>query len=546
MVEVIRKKGFLYFIDFYKIINFLFFAACLFFTKMLALFFLHERAENIGLSNILYKLYSVTLTVLFVAVWILVFWYNSTNKTYFFRTGRNLRYDSTHFRRSIKELTEYFRDADTRRLDVDALPEISWQDASGLVFGKSNNRLIGYRPKKNGICTFVWGAPGDGKTTSVIIPSCRQFGLFRNKDGNLIQRGSVMVTDLKGDIYEANKKYRRIKRFSTVHWQESAHYDPLYNSRSMKKENRAIFLENLAFTIIPNEQSADAKYFVDGARDFFTGITLYLLNKDNEISFPCIIEQIVVGNFADWVIEIKNSDDTLAKSYTNHFYGENEKNVSGIYSKLVSCTRLFSTEIMKKLLVNDEDSISPANLEHGIDIYIQVDPNQIALMAPVIAMLYQDFMSAMLYRSEGQQPPIAFVLDEFGQLPAMPVIEQSAALLRAYNCSLMLCCQSLSMLDKRYGIEGRKLLLDCAKVHCFLSIMDPDTRDWASRLFGSRKVLKISNNENDTSSGRTVSEAKENVFDPEEFGDLPNNDELLIYCFGKYIRAEKTYYFLDN
>ena len=88
--------------------------------------------------------------------------------------------------------------------------------------------------------------------------------------------------------------------------------------------------------------------------------------------------------------------------------------------------------------------------------------------------------------------------------------------------------------------------VDCAKVHCFLSIMDPDTRDWASRLFGSRKVLKISNNENDTSSGRTVSEAKENVFDPEEFGDLPNNDELLIYCFGKYIRAEKTYYFLDN
>lgn len=68
------------------------------------------------------------------------------------------------------------------------------------------------------------------------------------------------------------------------------------------------------------------------------------------------------------------------------------------------------------------------------------------------------------------------------------------------------------MIEKHYGLAGRKLLMDCVKVNCFLSIMDPDTRDWASRLIGTKKVLKISNSEQQTqngTSGRSVTEARE-------------------------------------
>lgn len=203
---------------------------------------------------------------------------------------------------------------------------------------------------------------------------------------------------------------------------------------------------------------------------------------------------------------------------------------------------------MHTLLSNEGTQISPADLENCTDIYIQVDPNQMELMTPVIAMIYQTFMSAMLYRHEGQNPPIAFILDEFGQLPEMPVISQSAALLRAYNCSLLLSCQSLAMIEKHYGIAGRKLLMDCTKVHCFLSIMDPDTRDWASRLFGTRKVLKLSTSEqisDHSSSGRSVAEAIEPILAPDDFGNLPNKKTVAIYYRGKYIEAQKTSFFDD-
>lgn len=385
----------------------------------------------------------------------------------------------------------------------------------------------------------------------------------------------VAVTDVKKQFYRIEtgrnlshdfKNYKRsfielLDFFSTadpsmldvaalpsLNWKDSAHFDPLVSARSMDIGARKIFLENLAITLISNDGGSESKYFTDGARDFFTGISLYLLNKDSEISFPEIIQQIVVGTFSKWVIEIKDSDDEAAKAYTNHFYGENEKNVAGTYSKLVSATRLFSSPIMHTLLSNEDTQISPADLESCTDIYIQIDPNQMELMAPVVAMIYQTFMSAMLYRHEGQNPPIAFIIDEFGQLPEMPVISQSAALLRAYNCSLLLSCQSLAMIEKHYGIAGRKLLMDCTKVHCFLSIMDPDTRDWASRLFGTRKVLKLSTSEqisDHSSSGRSVAEAIEPIFAPDDFGNLPNKKTVAIYYRGKYIEAQKTSFF-DN
>lgn len=544
---MVKKYGLWYAVKYYNLIFHAIFALVLYLIRDYAFDFFCMITQVTERDRIFYKLYGITVPILLIAIWVIIFFVSTREKAYRYKTGRSFGYDSSHYKRTYHELVEYFQDADPMKMDIVALPTMSWKESSGLIFGKKGNKLISYEPNKNGICAMVWGAPGDGKTTSTIITSCRQFGLKKNAAGKWVQKGAVMVTDLKGDIYEANKKYRRIKRFSTIHWQESAHYDPLVDVRKMKNPSeRAIFLENLAITIIPEEQGADSKYFVDGARDFFTGISLYLLNQDSNISFPAIIEEIVIGNYSKWVLEIMKSEDKSAQAYTNHFYGENEKNVSGTYSKLVSSARLFGTDIMKTLLTNDDNVISPADLENCIDIYIQVDPNQITLMAPVIAMLYQAFMSAMLYRKEGQDPPIAFVLDEFGQIPAMPVIAQSAALMRAYNCSLLFSCQSLAMLEKHYGVAGRKLLMDCVKVNCFLSIMDPDTRDWASRLIGTRKVLKISNSEQQTQNGtvgRSVSEAREKIFEPEAFGDLPNTDELVIYYKGKYVKAEKTYYF---
>lgn len=501
-----------------------------------------EYIFNDGYNDI----FKIMIPIVLLTIWCIIVVWDLCNQFYMIETGRKLSTDRRNYGRSFSELLKFFKEADPTRLDVNGIAALNWKKANGLIFGKVADKLIYYTPYKNGVVAMVWGAPGDGKTTSIIIPSCRQFGMEFAANGTLLQNGAVMVLDLKGDIYNANRNYRRIKRFTTIHVEESAHFDPLISARSMDIGARATFLENMAITIISDDGGSESKYFTSGARDFFTGIALFLLNQNNDIAFPDIIEKIITGSYSKWVVEIMKSSDITAQSYTNRFYGENEKNVAGTYSKLVSATRFFGSSTMKELLRNKGEQIAPSDLENCTDIYIQVNPNQMELMAPVVAMIFQTFLSAMLYRKEGQTPPIAFIIDEFGQLPAMPIITQAAALLRAYNCSLMLSCQSLAMVEKHYGIAGRKMLMDCTKIHCFLSAMDPDTRDWASKLFGMRKALKVSTSEQSStdhsSNGRTVNEVQEPIFAPDDFGSLPMQNAVAIYYKGKYVKAQKTYY----
>ncbi|MCR5776228.1 MAG: type IV secretory system conjugative DNA transfer family protein, partial [Lachnospiraceae bacterium] len=352
---MVNKKELRHLIESYHIKFYIVFGIILFLLKDVAFLLMCQISHITSKEDFFYKPYRILTYSALAIIWGLIFFYNTRKRAYHSRTGRDFSYDSKNYHRSYGELVDYFKDADPLHMNIESLPRMNWRDSGGLIFGKKGDRLLSFEPRNDGICAMIWGSPGDGKTTSTIITSCRQF------------RGSVMVTDLKGDIYNANKNYRRIKRFSTIYCEDSAHYDPLAVARKMNPGERAVFLSNLAFTIIPEEDS-QAKYFVDTARDYFTGIALYLLNADDTISFPDIIEQIVLGNFKDWVIKIKQSDDKYAQSYTNHFFQGNEKNLSGGYAKLVGCTRLFSSDIMKTLLTNDEYTISPDDLENGTDI----------------------------------------------------------------------------------------------------------------------------------------------------------------------------------
>lgn len=95
-------------------------------------------------------------------------------------------------------------------------------------------------------------------------------------------------------------------------------------------------------------------------------------------------------------------------------------------------------------------------------------------------------------------------------------------------------------------------LIDCVTTFCFLSIQEVQTREWASKLIGNKKVLRVSNSLNNGSNGnentgRSVQETIEPIFQPADFGNLidknEGRDEIIVYSQGKYIKADKQYYF---
>ena len=196
---MVKKHGFWYFVKYYNLLIYLAFAIVLYLIKDYLFLLFCQLTQVTSERIIFYKIYELLVPIALAALWFFIFFYNTREKAYRYKTGRSFGYDSGHYHRTYSELVEYFQDADPMHMDIESLPTMKWQESSGLIFGKIKGKLISFEPQKNGICAMVWGAPGDGKTTSTIITSCRQFGLRKTPSGKLVQKGAVMVTGNRKD-----------------------------------------------------------------------------------------------------------------------------------------------------------------------------------------------------------------------------------------------------------------------------------------------------------------------------------------------------------
>ncbi|MCR5282704.1 MAG: type IV secretory system conjugative DNA transfer family protein [Lachnospiraceae bacterium] len=482
------------------------------------------------------------------------------NRRYHQLTGRNYSVDSAkYYPRKYYDLVEVFHPALSQKIQIDNLPVMKWYESGGIILGKVGKHLISFEPRKDGIVIFVWGTPGTGKSTSIILPTLICFG----KSSNGTYQGSVMALDLKGELYEKVIGYgakRNIKLFSLMDPSKSVHFDPLISIRKASDDEREELLGNLSIILIPDEASKDAAYFISVARAFLMGIFLFTLHIDPEASFSEICQDITKHDFKNWGARIEDSGYNTASKYTNQFKNENETNVGGGYNKLCESVRLYTSGSLASLLSNSGEVITPADLDNGkTDIYIQVDATKLDYYSRVIGMLFEVFMRETLERrtrlendtnGKANYKPLVFVLDEFGQMPYIPGVPQMAALGRGFNVSVLIATQSLAMIDLHYGIEGRKALMDCAKAHAFLSVKDTDVQKWASDLIGTHKVLTLSTNQNDSSSqssdsskGFSYSDHEEPFFKPNDFAKIVEEDKVIIYYDSRHIKADKTYYF---
>lgn len=464
-----------------------------------------------------------------VAVWVIIVFLYLQYTIYSDKTnGRNYHADHGQYKRSWSELISYYSDADPYQIDKSTLPQENWREAEGIILGKVGKSLI-KRPSDAVGNLSLFALPGGGKTTSQIAPSALRFA------------GSVLVIDIKGDILNATKDHRKkIKIFAPDNAAESCHFNPLYGIKSMTVTERRIFIEQIAYILVQDEK--DGKYFTDGARDFFCGISLYLLNNDINTTFPDIVSAILHGNAIDWVMTIRSSQCSEAQEYTNSFYQTNEKNVAGVYQNLSKSVRPFSNGDLAKLLDGKGNCITPECLERGFDVYIKLPQDKISVYAPITTIIVQNFMTAFMQRpdsSSGKKlKPILFLLDEFEQLKFdFDTLMIGLSTLRSKRVSFFLAQQSIAQLSKRYGDDGCRQIIDTCGYISIMSAQDPKSREYFQKLIGTKKVLKVSNTENSKISSRTIQETREPIFQPEDFGNL--DDKVVIIANGKYIKADK-------
>ena len=430
---------------------------------------------------------------------------------------------------------KFREEADPYQIKEETLPVIHWRNAEGVIIGRVGNRLI-YRPSGQKGNLILFGLPGDGKTFGSIIPTALQFG------------GSVLAIDIKGDIYEQTKGYRRIKLFSPAEPNVSCHFDPFASLILTDMARCVLQIESMAISLLPDEKDTkDGKYFTSGGRDFFCGITAYMLETKPSSTFIDVVDAILQGNPIDWIKTVVKSECHTARTFLASKVGENERNLAGCYSAIASVLRPFSNGYMRELLNPDGDCISASTLEKGWDIYIKVPVQDIKVYAPLTTLITQSIMDELYNRpdvSTGVHArPIIMLLDELPfQNFDKDKLTQALSTLRSKGVTLYLAMQSFSQLEDKYGENAARQIVDTCAYISIVSAQDPKNREYFASLVGSKKVLKKSNTYGEHGSV-TITEDRDRVFQPEDFGNL--NDHIVIIANGKYIKADKIKSYVD-
>lgn len=514
--------------------------------------------------SIFYKINGYAVDIGLAALWFMIAFVSTRDKRYKALTGRYYSGDHSSFNKSYMELVQFFTTNDKYKMDVEELPIEDWHSADGVILCKykdkaGNYRLVKRESSANGnLVSF--GLPGSGKSTTQAATTAVRFNSHLKKGGC-----GVFAISIKGDLLNfVRGKRKNIKVFTPDKAEGSCHYNPLEGVTQMSWTDRRVFAENVSLIICPDEVGENSTFFVGGARDYLAAIILYLLHlhdtgeRPGELKFPEIIDMVLQSSVFELTLSMHDCDNTIPGEYTNGYIGSNEKNVSGIWSHLCKCIRPFNSGALRTLFDGEGDCIKPEDLNNG-DIYIDVPQDKYDVYAPCMAIIITNFLQAFMRRddvSSGKKiVPIMFLLDEAVQLNLdYKVLSKAMSTLRSKKVSLFLLMQSVAQLEGRYGEAHAREIIDlCAYISVF-NAQDPKSREYFQKLVGRRKMLKRSTslsssggNQNDTS-GVSVSEVDEYIFEAADFGNLNLKDKkkkrvtprVMVYANGKYIVGETT------
>lgn len=516
-----------------------------------------EHSSFYGLTR-----YSVKFGL--IALWLFILVKGFIATRYHILTGRSYSKDHSDFNKSFATLVDFFSKNDPYKMDVDDLPVMDWKHADGVILCKVKDRMGQYhlvRKKSeapgNLLCL---GLPGSGKSTTQAATTAQRFNAKIRKGGC-----GVFAISIKGDLLNFVKgKRTNIKLFTPDKEQGSCHYDPLEGLEDMSITEKRSFVENLSIIICPEEQGENSAFFVNGARDYFCGITLLLIHLhetgkiEGRLRFPEIVQKILSGDVFTVTETIKNSGCEIAGEYTNSYEGSSEKNVSGIYNHLCKSIRPFNTGALQTLFDGEGDCISPDDLTTH-DIYIDVPQDKYQIYAPAMAIIVSNFIQAFMRRPDvsgtRKVVPILFLLDEAAQLHLdFNLLSQAMSTLRSKKVSLFLLMQSIAQVEGYYGEAHSREIIDlCAYISVF-NAQDPKSRKFFSELVGNRKMYKRStsistpSDKMNQTSGVSVSIEEEPIIQPADFGDLNLYNKktgkityrVLVYANGKYVLGETT------
>lgn len=412
--------------------------------------------------------------------------------------------------------------------DIPQYMQHSEKKSAGFFFGmrKANDGSIHYigKPQNNDGHILVIGGAGSGKSSCIAIPTLATWN------------GPIFAIDIKGELFEQchdlNLKHpAKVFRFS----KETAgtcRYDPFHLLCEGDPDDLVQNAREIAQAIIPIPPNIQDPFWCQSAQHILTAVILYVCGmretdedtgKTIEGTFNHAMTLIQTKKIWKLIDEIGKSKNKAAIMHINQFLGiaepEDNKTLAGISAELSSRIIPFATDNRIKSAFTKGDNMMRWEDLETQSIFMQIPEDKIGQWDSAITLMLTQLIRTLerrpdKYSMNGKEqsfPPVLLLLDEFPRLGKIDVIQNAVSTLRSKNVTICLMMQSLSQLDKTYGVESRKIIVDNCQYKAILNIADPDNQKIFSDMIGSINVEKRSTNDsvnmrNSPSTSSSVSE----------------------------------------
>lgn len=417
------------------------------------------------------------------------------------------------------------------RKDTKELEDLKGND--GLIFAKD----IQLSSIENMTGSIIVGPTGTRKTSTLFISNLLENNI----------RGSIIVTDPKGEIMEktayyqehiCNRKILKIDPFTAA----GDNINLLKNCKDYTEvqELSNTLLLNGSLTVNGNNNNSE---WLQMAEPLLTAALLYAKMQDSKYQNIKFALNLIINLTTDELDIIFNEAGGEVLRTWNIFksVGEADKTEGGIKITLSSNLRSFINNTINNVFCSDSSFEIEDLRKNEYILYIVYPEHKSQVLAPVMAALMEQLLNRLIETTGNN---IYFLVDELCNIGYIPNLDSKASTIRSRNISFNCCTQGISQLIDRYGEKKTNTILNNLTTKIvYESLTDIDSLNYFTTLCGEMKIQTTGNTISTGGSSKSYSENKRKVIDMYDLRCMDKDKLLFITSNKSPIIASKNVYY---
>lgn len=345
---------------------------------------------------------------------------------------------------------------------------------------------------------LVIGTTGSGKTVSVINPMVE---ILAKK------RESMVITDPKGEIYAKKGNLLRVRGYNIIvlnfrEPEKGNAWNPLdlpftlYKNKDYDKSIELV--DDLANNILKSKKTDD-QYWNDTAGDYFTGLTLGLLEDaktSDEVNLNSVMNMHDLGEerlgASTYIKEYMNSKDKTGNVYGNLSGTVNapDDTRSSIVSIFKSAIKIFTSKpgLSEMLSYSDFAMDDIGKKPTAVFLIIHDEKTTYHSLASIFIKQCYESLIDVAQKNGGKLPVRTnLLLDEFANMPTLKDITSMVTAARSRQIRLTFIIQNFAQLNDVYGKETAETIKGNCGNLIYLLTTELTALEEISKMAGEQK-----------------------------------------------------------